>query len=140
MANPSEYNESLPSGGKLIVRETSWFIHYYFSGPDLRHNGEIVEVKSKMIDDYIDAFISNYNKWESLKSVIPAGGEFECIGMCDMGIRIGKFYSGVNIAKWYNHLSGSCFPINSKEKLDQVISDYRYCKKRAIEVQGLLYK
>ena len=140
MANPSEYNESLPSGGKLVVKDNTWFIRYYFSGPDLRHNGEIIEVQSKMIDDYIDAFISNYDKWESLKTVIPADGEFDCIGMCHMGIRIGKHYSGVNIAKWYNHLTGSCFPINNKEKLNQVVSDYRYCKERADEIQRLLYK
>lgn len=39
-----EYSEKLKSGGDLIVSSKSWYIRYYFPGPDLRYNGTFVNV------------------------------------------------------------------------------------------------
>ena len=57
-----------------------------------------------------------------------------------MNIGIGKYRKGVTISQWYNHLSGSCFPIDSQEKLDQVILDYVYCEERAEEIKKKLFE
>ena len=140
MGNYSEYSEQLESGGKLIVNSSGWRIEYFFLGPDFRHNGQRVIVSSVDVYNYIEAYKSNYETYENLKNQIPSGGSFEMIGLCDMKIVVGGFRSGIHIAYTYNHLSGSCFPIEKREQLNQVIRDYEYCILRAEEINKLLYK
>ena len=70
------YEEPLPCGGKLKVTKASWEISYYFSGPDLRHNGTFVSVPGKSIEQYISAYLENFAEYEKLKEAIPNSGEF----------------------------------------------------------------
>jgi len=133
------YVEPLKSGGELVVSAKEWYIEYYFSGPDNRYNGEIIKVKSNDVNSYIDAFYNNFAKYQNLLKEIPSDGEFYCKGECNMNISISKFYKGVSISKKYYHLSKSCFPIDTQEKLDGVILDYIYCEEKAAEIKRKLF-
>lgn len=135
-----KYIEPLSSGGELVVTAGKWYIKYYFFGPDFRHNGENVTIESKDAKEYINAFKKNFAKYQTLLQAIPSDGEFQTKGECNMNIGIGKYRKGVTISQWYNHLSGSCFPIDSQEKLDQVILDYVYCEERAEEIKKKLFE
>ena len=135
-----KYIEPLSSGGDLVVTAEEWYIKYYFLGPDFRHNGEIKTVEAKDVKQYIDAFKKNFDKYQTLLQVIPSNGEFQTKGECNMNIGIGKYREGVTISQWYNHLSGSCFPIDNQEKLDKVILDYIYCEERAEEIKKKLFE
>lgn len=126
-----QYSENLITGGELIVSTSSWNIKYYFPGPDLRYNGTFVTVAGEKIDKYISAWKNNYNKYLLLKKSIPAGGEFSTTGEMGMTIRIGKFFEGVCLYSYH-------MPINTEEKLNQVISDYQYAKERARKFQEFL--
>ena len=63
-----EYSESLPCGGKLIVRPRSWTIQYYFPGPDLRHRGEFKHIDGASIDKYIVAFRAAWQEYLKLQA------------------------------------------------------------------------
>lgn len=125
-----EYIEKLKSGGELVVSAHRWSIKYYFSGPDLRYNGTFITVNGNEIDQYIYAWQYNYAKYLQMKNTIPPGGSFEISGEMGMSIRIG-FAEGVCIHSYH-------MPIDSQEKLEEVISDYKYAKSRAIKLQEIL--
>lgn len=127
-----QYSEKLSSGGELVVNSESWYIEYYFSGPDLRYNGTFVRINGNEIDQYIQAWENNYKKYLVLKETIPENGEFNMCGEMGMSIRIG-WAEGVCLDFYH-------MPINSEEKLNQVISDYEYAKERAIKLQEILQK
>lgn len=127
-----QYSEKLCSGGELVVNSESWYIEYYFSGPDLRYNGTFVRINGNEIDQYIQAWKNNYKKYLVLKETIPENGEFNMCGEMGMSIRIG-WAEGVCLDFYH-------MPINSEEKLNQVISDYEYTKERAIKLQKILQK
>lgn len=125
-----QYSEKLISGGELIVTNNSWYIKYYFSGPDLRYNGTFVSIDEKEIDKYIQAWKENYEKYLMLKERIPAGGTFDTSGEMGMSIRIG-FSEGVCLRSYH-------MPINTRDKLNQIISDYITAKDRAEKLQAML--
>lgn len=125
-----EYSEKLKSGGELKVSVNNWYIHYYFSGPDLRYNGTFVNIEGREIDKYIDAWKKNFDKYLQLKKTIPAGGKFDTNGLMGMSIRIG-WAEGVCLRSYH-------MPINNSSKLNQVIKDYEYAKNRAVKLQELL--
>lgn len=125
-----QYSEKLSSGGDLVVTSKNWYIKYYFSGPDLRYNGTFVNVNGSEIDSYIRAWKNNFSKYLSLKKTIPSGGTFNTSGEMGMSIRIG-WAEGVCLQSYH-------MPINSEAKLQQVIADYEYAKKRAIKLQEVL--
>ena len=127
-----QYSEKLCSGGELVVNSESWYIEYSFSGPDLRYNGRFVRINGNEIDQYIQAWKNNYKKYLVLKETIPENGEFNMCGEMGMSIRIG-LAEGVCLDFYH-------MPINSEEKLNQVISDYEYTKERAIKLQKILQK
>ena len=124
------YIEKLKSGGELIVSVNSWYIKYYFSGPDLRYNGTFVEINGNEIDNYIQAWKNNFEKYLALKETISIGEEFNTMGYMGMSIRIG-FAEGVCLKSYH-------MPIKSRQKLEQVILDYLYAKERAKQLQSIL--
>jgi len=124
------YEELLPCGGKLKVTKVKWEIYYYFPGPDMRYNGDSVTVQGSMIEKYISAFVENFEEYKQLKGTIPKGGEFSKTKF-GMSIRIGGFNEGVCIASYH-------MPISSAQRLEQVISGYRYAAKRAPQIQEFL--
>ena len=136
--NSGEYREKLKHGGTLVVSQTGWSIQYYFAGPDMRYNGEVISVSSREVPSYILAFERNYEKLQKLKNTIPSGGNFDIVGECGMHIGIGA-YNGVTIAKWYNQLQRGNIPIRNKSDLKIVVSDYEYCITKAEEISRLLF-
>lgn len=131
MDGKGTYSEKLACGGTLEVTAHGFRIHYYFPGPDLRHNGTFVDVPGEHIQDYIDAFVANWKKYGKLTDSIPKGGEFQKEGDMGMSIRIGKYYNGVYLKTYH-------MPIRSVEELREVIATYRYAQKRATQVQAML--
>lgn len=129
--NIGTYEEPLPCGGKLKITKKSWEIFYYFSGPDLRYNGDIISIQGSFVEKYISAFIDNWSEYESLKMAIPTGGDFSKQAKMDMTIRIGNFAEGVCIKSYH-------MPISSKRELDKLIDGYRYASKRAPQIQAFL--
>jgi hypothetical protein len=125
------YEEALPCGGKLKVTKTSWEISYYFSGPDMRYNGTFISIPGNSIEKYITAFRENFAEYIDLKSTIPSGGEFSKQGKMGMSIRVGKFNQGVCLQSYF-------MPIDSKQKLEQLLDDYGYASKRAPQIQQFL--
>lgn len=125
-----EYSEKLKSGGELIVSLRGWKIQYYFPGPDLRYNGTFFRISNNEIDEYVDAWKSNFETYFSLKKKIAYGASFETVGKKKMPIRIGNFY-GV-------YLTGFCFPIKTAKELDRLLEDYKYAKRRAVQIQMFL--
>lgn len=69
----ARYIEPLSSGGELIVTADEWFVQFYFSGPDLRHNGQFVTIPSEKIDTYIEAFKENFLKLKNCRNQYPKG-------------------------------------------------------------------
>lgn len=125
-----EYKEKLNSGGELSVTAKSWSIEYYFQGPDLRYNGTFVTIPGSDIDKYIAAWKNNFKKYIQLKQIIPAGGSFDTSAEMGMCIRIG-FSEGVCLRSYH-------MPIRTEKKMNQIISDYNFAKKRAQQIQKLL--
>ena len=125
-----KYTERLKTGGDLIVTVDDWYIQYYFSGPDLRYNGTFVQVAGKEIDEYINAYRNNFEKYLEIKKTIPDSGKFETPGEKGMTIRLG-LWEGVCID--YYHM-----PIDTKEKIEEIIADYQYAKQRAKVLQNML--
>lgn len=135
----ARFIEPLSSGGELIVTADEWFIQFYFSGPDLRHNGQFVTIPGEKIDAYVKAFKENFLKFKELQKSIPEGGEFTMKGICDMNIGCGRYYNGVTISEWYNHLRNGSYPICSQKQLDNVVCDLQYSKLRANEIFNLVF-
>jgi hypothetical protein len=131
MNTAGTYEEKLPCGGSLKITKTSWQIAYYFSGPDMRYNGTFVHVHGGSIEQYIQAFIDNWEEYEKLRSIIPKGGDFSMDGKMGMTIRIAGFANGVCIQSYH-------LPISSKQRLDQIVEGYRYAQQRAPQIQAFL--
>jgi PDZ domain-containing secreted protein len=133
MITQGTYSETLSSGGELKVSSKGWRIYYYFPGPDGRYNGTSVSIEESKVEEYIQAFIENYNEWEKLKEVVPEGGSFEKVGKANMTIRVGKSYwEGICLCSYH-------MQIKDKEKLNQVIESYKYAIERAKEITEKLY-
>lgn len=132
MANGT-YKEKLICGGELTVTVDSWFINYYFPGPDLRYNGTFIKVAGDKVVSYIDAFEINWREFNKIKASLPTGSEFEKDGVCGMKIRAGGYFEGVCLA--YHYL-----PIKTEEKLHEIISGYKYALSRAPQISEFLKK
>jgi len=125
------YTEKLKTGGEVQVMQNRWGIRYYFPGPDLRYNGTHVYLNGDEIEDYIEAWAKNYDDYLKLKETIPSGGTFQTKGLMDMTIHVGGHHDGVCIRDYY-------MPIRSKEKVDEVIKDYRYAQSCADRMMKML--
>jgi hypothetical protein len=125
------YSEKLPCGGELIVGAHTWHIKYYFAGPDLRYNGEFVEVLGRTIDEYISAYEESFQAFENLKQSISAGGEYQKSSKMGLTIRVGNFNEGVCVAGYH-------MPICRRAELDKLLSGYRYAASRARGAMELL--
>ena len=133
MAAAGTYSEQLPCGGKLEVTATGFRIHYYFPGPDARHNGTFVDVPGAQVESHIAAFEENWREFQELRATIPAGGEFQRPGKQDMQIRVGGYNEGVCLRSYH-------MPIRTEQELQRVVGGYRYALRRASEVQALLHR
>ena len=127
-----EFSEYLPSGGKLVVTVKHWHIHYYFSGPDLRYNGESIDIPGNQVDDYIAAWKENFEKYKELKASIPKKSEFKAYGKKGMLIAINSYFNeGVSLT--YRGIN-----IKTEHELKKLIDNYAFAKRRAVEIMELL--
>lgn len=126
-----EYKEILKSGGELVVSPNDWYISYYFSGPDMRYNGTWKRISSKEVDNYINAWKSNFDTYKQLKKELNLDGTFEKTGAAGMKISIGGYRDGVCIDSWHMN-------IRTQEQVDQIIQDYKNAKSKAIRIQEML--
>jgi len=127
------YSEKLPCGGTLEVTAQGFRIHYYFPGPDMRHNGTLVDVPGAEVEAYMNAFAENWREFQQLKASIPVGGQFQRAGRKGMQIRIGPFREGVCLEMYH-------MPIRTEAELQSVIGSYRYALQRAAQAQALLQR
>lgn len=119
-----EYREKLVTGGELVINSNSWYIQYYFPGPDLRYNGTFIVVDGFQIDKYINAWKDNFDTYQRLKETISSEGEFSTEGKMGMNIRVGTWRFGVCLKSYH-------LPINDKNSLNKIIDDYTYSKHKA---------
>jgi hypothetical protein len=131
MAVVGKYEEKLPCGGTLRVSKNTWEVGYYFPGPDQRHNGIFVTLDGTSILRYIEAFNENWAEYESLKKVIPAGGEFTKIGKMGMSIRISGYHPGVCLKSYH-------MPVQTQSQLQRITDGYLYAIQRTQQVQEFL--
>ncbi|MFJ5718150.1 hypothetical protein [Neobacillus sp. NPDC093127] len=118
--------------GKLSVTTNHWRIQFYFPGPDFRYNGTFISIDGSEIDQYLKAYLDNWNTFIKLKELVSnTGGEMTKVGEQNMSIRAGGFFEGVCIRHHY-------LPVSTKEQLEKVIADLKWAKKRANEVMNLL--
>ena len=129
-----EFSEDLPAGGKLKVNAKSWHIHYYIAGPDLRYKGEFFDIPGNKIDDYIVAWQENFKKYLELKATIPSKSEFHSQGKMDMIIAINSYFDeGVS-------LTHRGISVKTEKELKNLIENYEFAKKRALEIMTFLKK
>lgn len=131
MESTGTYEEKLPCGGKLSVTQKSWSIDYYFPGPNMRYSGDFVRIAGSEVPEYILAFEQNFVDLQTLKAAIPKGGEFTKEGLKGMQLRVGDYRNGVCIRSYH-------LPIDSPERLREVVEGYRYAIQRAPQIQQLL--
>ena len=131
MGSTGTYEETLPCGGKLSVTQKSWTIEYYFPGPDLRYSGDFVRIAGAEVAEYIQAFEQNFADLQALKAAIPAGGEFTKAGLKGMQLRVGGYHKGVCLRSYH-------LPIDTHDRLQEVVEGYRYAIQRAPQIQQFL--
>ena len=127
------YEEVLPCGGKLRIKNSSWDIQYYFSGPDLRYNGTFVTIPDAEVPRYIKAFEANWQEFQRLKTSVPKGGEFSKLGEAAMTIRVGGLLQGICLKSYHRRIS-------TQDQLDTVIQSYQYALQRAPQIMEFLTK
>jgi hypothetical protein len=125
------YTEKLPCGGELIVEPKSWMIQYYFSGPDGRYRGTFVRIPSARVEEYIEAYESNWALYEKMKSLGVQAGTIEKPGAAGMVVRVGGHWPGVSIESYH-------MPLKTREEIDRVVSSYRLALGKARDIQDLL--
>ncbi len=131
MPESGMYSEKLPCGGTLEVTDDGFRIRYYFAGPDARSRGTFVDIDGSSLPDYITAYRENLEQYQTLKKVIPEGGDFQHPGKLGMQIRIGSFNEGVCIQSYH-------MPLNTAREVEKVIASYEYAIKRAARARAML--
>lgn len=126
-----EYRTPLKSGGTLIIYTNSWEIQYYFPGPDRRYKGSFITINGKYIDNYINAWENNFNKFEELKKQHKfKNGQINLDGEAGMNIVVGGILEGV-------YLSNYRMCIKHYAGIQQIVNDYRKAKQIAEKIQKL---
>lgn len=125
------YTERLPhfNKGTLHVSNTSWYIQFYFSGPDLRYNGTFFTINSAEVDSYIEAYRINWQKYLELKKTTPAEGSYQTSGSKNMRIGVGGFAEGVCLTSYK-------MPIRNESELNNIINDLEWAKKKATSIMS----
>lgn len=128
-----EYSEQMPFEATLKVTKRDWGIEYYFPGPDRRYNGEFKRVSGASVDSYIRAFRIAWDEYVQLKQTLPAGGEFAKSGPNGLHIRVGGSFSGVSLHSYRSM-------VRSAADLEQIVASYEVAKRRAAQIQSLLFQ
>ena len=126
------YSEEIGKGGKLVVTRHSWHLEYYWAGPDLRYNGTFKRVPGADIDDYINAWKANFEKYLELRAAIPKGGEFVQPGAMGMQIRVHTSL-GRGVCLQSYHCS-----VRTEQYLKEMVNSYLDAKHKASVIQRML--
>jgi hypothetical protein len=121
------YSEKLPCGGELKIYKDYWYIEYYFSGPDLRYNGQIFRIRGENIEEYIVALKDNFLEYQELKKQNITGKMLSKPVKMNMTIRLAPFSEGVC-------LFGHHKAIATQKQLERIVASYQYASKKALEV------
>jgi hypothetical protein len=128
-----EYKEKLPFGtGDLIATKSTYYIQFYFSGPDMRYSGTLLQIHSNEINKYIKAYEQNWNKFEELKAMKnKLGNEFSVSGVLNMPISIGGWKNGICIDSYH-------MPLSTKKEIDKLIQSFEWAKEKGPEIMKFL--
>lgn len=130
MGTDNIYEETLPCGGKLRVFRDSWEIRYYFTGRDFRYKGRFKTIPGDEVEQYIQAYQTNWIAFIALKAATPKGNDVVEHGDAGMTISIGAF-EGVFLVPFH-------MPIRSDAELETMVHGYRYAQGRAGRIQEFL--
>jgi len=129
-----EYKEQLPFGvGDLIVTKEKYYIQFYFSGPDLRYNGTLIRIEKNEIDEYIEAFQKNWEKYlelDAMRSIL--GNSFSTVGLLKMDIRVGDLFNGVFISSYH-------LPLRSEFDIKSIVESLCWAKSKGPEIMNRLF-
>jgi hypothetical protein len=129
-----EYKERLPFGvGDLIVTKERYYIQFYFSGPDLRYNGTLIRIEKNEIDEYIEAFQKNWEKYlelDAMRSIL--GNNFSTVGLLKMDIRVGDLFNGVFIRSYH-------LPLRSEFDIKSIVESLCWAKSKGPEIMNRLF-
>ena len=131
MSLSGTYSESLNCGATLRVTANKWWIEFYFPGPDLRYNGEWLKIEGRIVPQYIDAFMQNFEEYLTLKRTMPKDGSFEKIGHQGMVIRTSGYWEGVSITS--HHM-----PLKTKDAIISVQRDFQKALSQAPQIMAIL--
>lgn len=123
--NKTLCREPLASGGELAIYESGCRIEYFFAGPDGRYGGVHINIPGSRVEEYMEAWIANYERYESLGGGCGKEPVKAETGKCGMLIRTG-FGQGV-------YLQGNHMRISTRKQLEQVVEDYKYVMQKGIE-------
>ncbi len=129
-----EYKEQLPFGvGDLIVTKEKYYIEFYFLGPDLRYNGTLIRIEKNEIDEYIEAFKKNWEKYlelDAMRSIL--GNNFSTVGLLKMDIRVGDLFNGVFISSYH-------LPLRSEFDVKSIVESLCWAKQKGPEIMNRLF-
>lgn len=128
------YKEKLPIGfGELVVTKNDFHIEIELRIPDLRYKVRVLTIERSSIDDYIEAYKLNWNKYIELKEENPSEDEEVSItGLIDMQISTGCFMNeGVSIYAGFHVL-------NSEEKINEMINSLQWAKEKGIKIMEIM--
>lgn len=128
------YTEKINTEATLTVTKDGWKIKYVFWGPDLRYNPSYLNIDETYIDTYILSLKNNFEKYNELKETtkFSSGQAYELEGEDDMIIKVGDWDEGVRV-----HPRSIEF-IRNEDDVKKFIKEYKYCKKRARDIQKML--
>ena len=128
-----EYKEQLPIGfGNLIVTKEDYYIQIEFTGPDQRYTKEILTIYKHNMDNYIEAYKTNWKKYLELKEMKSIlGEEFSTKGELDMSINVGGWNDGVCIYTYHKRL-------NSEIEINEMINSIQWAKEKGPKVMTVL--
>lgn len=121
MVNSLQLSEAAAYGGRLTASESGWDVTFHFPGPDRRWNGTILKIDSTMLQQYIEAWKSNWLAYCSL-SASSDGVAFSSDGA--LGMKVGT--GGVRLY---------ALTVASERELAAMLESLRFAISRGAELR-----
>ena len=130
-----DYSEKLKTGGTLKIKKDSWYIQYYFPGPDMRYNGDFIIIHDAAIDNYINAWKKCFSTFLELTTQDSLKGEAIISGEQNLKIvvSINSNCGGVYL-RYPAFVNKPC--AHNTCELNEIVADLLYAKDRALEIQN----
>ncbi len=130
-----EYIEDLKIPyGKLHIGEKNTFIQFYFPGPDAKHKGTFFSIKENDIDNFIEAYRSNWNIATELYLKIKdiPNTTIKQIGKMNMNVIISNTSITLYLHKYH-------LPVRTEKECEEIINLFLTAKHRIKEIQAKLF-